>query len=81
MEEYELAKVHTLKKCRAVLSSNMGQFHGRLVDATGDNMLAEFASVVDAVECAVEIQKDLKKRTRPCRKAGGRGPGGGAGLL
>jgi TolB-like protein/lipoprotein NlpI len=36
--------------------------HGRVVDAPGDNLLAEFASVVDAVQCAVEIQKELKNR-------------------
>jgi len=36
--------------------------HGRVVDAPGDNVLAEFASVVDAVRCAVEIQKELKTR-------------------
>jgi len=36
--------------------------HGRVVDAPGDNLLAEFSSVVDAVECAVEIQKELKNR-------------------
>ncbi len=36
--------------------------HGRVVDATGDNLMAEFASVVDAVESSVEIQKELKTR-------------------
>jgi adenylate cyclase len=36
--------------------------HGRVVDAPGDNVLAEFGSVVDAVGCAVEIQKELKTR-------------------
>src|SRR2546425_10076690 len=35
---------------------------GRVVDASGDNLLAEFASVVDAVECAAEIQRELKSR-------------------
>jgi TolB-like protein len=38
------------------------QHHGRVVDAPGDNLLAEFGSVVDAVQCGVEIQKELKKR-------------------
>jgi len=38
------------------------QYRGRLVDATGDNLLAEFTSVVDAVNCAVEIQRDLAER-------------------
>ena len=36
--------------------------HGRVVDAPGDNVLAEFASVVDAVECVVQIQKELRTR-------------------
>jgi adenylate cyclase len=38
------------------------QYHGRVVDSPGDNLLAEFASVVDAVQCAVEIQKVLKSK-------------------
>lgn len=33
--------------------------NGHVVDAKGDNVLAEFISVVDAVRCAVEIQKEL----------------------
>ena len=36
------------------------QHRGRVVDSPGDNLLAEFASVVDAVRCAVEIQRELK---------------------
>jgi adenylate cyclase len=44
------------------MTSLIQQHHGRVVDAPGDNVLAEFASVVDAVECAVEIQKELKTR-------------------
>ena len=35
---------------------------GRVVDSPGDNVLAEFASVVDALESAVEIQRELKVR-------------------
>jgi adenylate cyclase len=38
------------------------QYRGRVVDSQGDNILAEFASVVDAVECAEKIQKALKIR-------------------
>src|SRR5207245_9662602 len=38
------------------------QHRGRVVDASGDNLLAEFASVVDAVQCAVEIQRELKTK-------------------
>ncbi len=36
--------------------------YGRVVDAPGDNLLAEFASVVDAVRCAVKIQNEFKTR-------------------
>ena len=38
------------------------QFRGRIVDSPGDNILADFTSVVDAVNCAVEIQRDLAER-------------------
>jgi hypothetical protein len=38
------------------------QHHGRVVDSPGDNVLAEFASVVDSVQAAVSIQKELKTR-------------------
>jgi adenylate cyclase len=40
----------------------IGQFKGRVVDSTGDNLLAEFGSVVDAVQCAVEVQQVLSSR-------------------
>ena len=42
------------------MSKLIEQFQGRVVDAPGDNLLAEFSSVVDATECAVRIQKELK---------------------
>jgi adenylate cyclase len=38
------------------------QYRGRVVDSTGDNLLAEFASVVDAVQCAVEVQQVLSAK-------------------
>jgi adenylate cyclase len=45
-----------------VMTGLIQHYHGRVVNAPGDNVLAEFASVADAVECAVEIQKELKNR-------------------
>jgi adenylate cyclase len=62
MGEDELATVQTLKKYREVMTSLIEQYRGRVVDSPGDNMLAEFGSVVDAVESAVEIQKELETR-------------------
>jgi len=62
MGEDELATVNTLKKYREIISSQVNQYNGRVVDSPGDNLLAEFASVVDAVECAVKIQGELEKQ-------------------
>jgi class 3 adenylate cyclase len=52
----------TLNAYKEVMRSLIQQYRGRVVDAPGDNMLAEFASVVDAVQCAVEIQQVLRAR-------------------
>jgi class 3 adenylate cyclase len=62
MGEDEEATVHTLNAYKEVMTSLTQHHHGRVVDASGDNVLAEFVSVVDAVRCAVEIQKELKAR-------------------
>jgi adenylate cyclase len=62
MSEDEEATVRTLNAYKEVMANLIQQHHGRVVDAPGDNVLAEFASVVDAVRCAVEIQKELKTR-------------------
>jgi adenylate cyclase len=62
MGEDEEATVRTLNAYKEVMANLIQQHHGRVVDAPGDNVLAEFASVVDAVRCAVEIQKELKAR-------------------
>jgi adenylate cyclase len=58
----EEATVHTLNAYKEVMTKLTQQYRGRVVDAPGDNVLAEFASVVDAVRCAVEIQKEIKTR-------------------
>jgi adenylate cyclase len=62
MGEDEKGTVRTLNAYREVMANFIKHHHGRVVDATGDNLMAEFASVVDAVGCAVEIQKELKPR-------------------
>ncbi len=62
MGEDELGTVRTLEAYREMISEAIRNYSGRVVDSPGDNILAEFASVVDAVECAVEIQKELKAK-------------------
>ena len=62
MGEDEKGTVRTLNAYKEVMTDLIQQHRGRVVDAPGDNVLAEFASVVDAVQCAVEIQKELKTR-------------------
>jgi adenylate cyclase len=41
------------------MAALIGERHGRVVDSPGDNVLAEFSSAVDAVECAVGVQSML----------------------
>ncbi|MGD9228398.1 MAG: adenylate/guanylate cyclase domain-containing protein, partial [Desulfobacterales bacterium] len=60
MGEDEEGTVRTLKAYREVLSTLIQQHNGQVLDSPGDNMLAEFASVVDAVHCAVAVQKEIK---------------------
>ena len=62
MGEDEEATVRTIKAYREVIGSVVLKHRGRVVDSPGDNILAEFASVVDAVRGAVEIQEELKSR-------------------
>lgn len=60
MGDDEEATIRTLTAHREVMFDLIRQHRGRVVDSPGDNMLAEFASVVDAVRSAVEIQKALE---------------------
>jgi len=62
MGDDEIATVETITEYREIISSLITQWKGRVVDSPGDNMLAEFASVVDAVQCAVETQNVLKAK-------------------
>jgi adenylate cyclase len=60
MGEDEEATLRTLSSHRKLIDSLVAQHHGRFVNSAGDSVLAEFASVVNAVQCAVEIQTTLK---------------------
>jgi adenylate cyclase len=62
MGEDEAATVKTISTYRGVMSELIKQHRGRVVDSPGDNVLAEFASVVDAVQCAVAVQKEFLAR-------------------
>jgi len=60
MGDNEVATVSTLKSRRNLISEKVQAFNGRVVDSPGDNLLAEFRSIVDAVSCAVAIQEGLQ---------------------
>ena len=62
MEDNEEATIQTLNTYRNSMSTLIEQHSGRVVDMTGDNLMAEFSSVVDAVKCAVEAQKEIGER-------------------
>ena len=62
MGEDEEATIRTLTTYRNAIAKLVQQFRGRIVDSPGDNILSEFTSVVDAVNCAVEIQRELAER-------------------
>jgi adenylate cyclase len=62
MGEDEDATVHTLKAYRELIGNLIHKYHGRVVDSPGDNILSEFASVVDALRSAVAIQEELKAK-------------------
>ena len=62
MGEDEEWTVRTLSTYREIMRGLIQQHRGRVVDTPGDNVLAEFASVVDAVQCAVEIQQVLRAK-------------------
>ena len=62
MGENEAATVRTLEQYKQIMSELIRQHRGRVVDSPGDNILAEFTSVVDAMQCAVATQKELQAR-------------------
>ncbi len=59
-EEGTLARLKLHR--RVLIDPRIKEHHGRIVKTTGDGMLIEFASVVDAVRCAVEVQRGMAER-------------------
>ena len=53
---------------REIVDPKISEHRGRIVKTTGDGLLAEFASVVDAVRCAVEMQREMALRNADCRR-------------
>ena len=62
MGDDEVATIWTLTEYRELMSSIIQEHSGRVVDSPGDNLLAEFSSAVDAVQCAIEVQTELAVR-------------------
>src|SRR5262247_283893 len=66
MEQDEAGTLGALADRRkAILEPLFAKYHGRVVRLMGDGTLAEFASAVDAVQCAVEIRKAMRKANAP----------------
>jgi adenylate cyclase len=64
----EVGTVRTLREHRAVTDALVAKHGGRLVKTTGDGVLLEFTSVVDAVECAVAVQAEMAQRNEGIRE-------------
>ena len=64
MADDEVATVRTLNDYRGVFSELIGRHEGRLVDTAGDSVLAVLGSPHEALECAIEVQKELARRNR-----------------
>ena len=58
----EVGTAHTLREHRTVTDALVAKHGGRIVKSTGDGVLLEFPSVVDAVECAVAVQAAMAQR-------------------
>jgi len=62
MAQDDVETVRLLTERRAIFADRVAARRGRIVNAPGDSVLAEFPSVVDAVECAVGIQREIAAR-------------------
>ncbi len=60
--EDEEGTLRTLGACREVIDGLVTGHHGHVFGSAGDSVVAEFASPVEAVRCAADIQRDLERR-------------------
>jgi adenylate cyclase len=58
----EAGTLEMLRRCRAAIAGLVERHDGRIVNTWGDAVIAEFASVVEAVQCAVEIQQEVSSQ-------------------
>jgi class 3 adenylate cyclase len=58
----EVGTLRTLTAYREIIDNHVAQHRGRIFNTAGDSVLAEFASVVDALRCAVEVQRALAEQ-------------------
>lgn len=63
MEADEVRTLSDLRAARAVFSQFIARHHGRIANTAGDGLIAEFPSVVEAVQCAIEVQRELDANT------------------
>ncbi len=59
MESDEVRTLEALRASRAVFQQFIARHHGRIANTAGDGLIAEFPSVVEAVQCAIEVQREL----------------------
>ncbi len=69
MGEDEEGTFSSITTYRKLITSLIEKHHGRVVDSPGDNILAEFTSVIDAVRCAVEVQEEISERNTETLKS------------
>ena len=61
MGQDEVGTLRTLNRYRAIIDPLIASYRGRIFNTAGDSLVADFASAVDAVECAVEVQEAIAK--------------------
>jgi adenylate cyclase len=59
MESDEVGTLGALRAARTVFTQSIARHHGRIANTAGDGLIAEFPSVVEAVQCAIEVQREL----------------------